>query len=89
MRISGLFEDLNPSEGGLISAKQLADRVAVTWENVKEYSGSGSNTFQVEMFLDGRIQLSWLTIETENGLVGLSDGLGVPEDFEELDFSEL
>jgi hypothetical protein len=88
-RISALFEDLNPSEGGLISAKQLADRVAVTWENVKEYSGSGSNTFQVEMFLDGRIQISWLTIETDNGIVGLSDGLGVPEDFEELDFSEL
>jgi len=89
LRISILFNDLNPSGGGLVSAKQLADRVAVTWENVPEYSGSGSNTFQVEMFLDGRIQLSWLGIEAENGIVGLSDGLGVPEDFEELDFSEL
>jgi hypothetical protein len=89
MRISGLFEDLNPSEGGLISAKQLADRVAVAWENVPEYGSGNSNTFQVEMFLDGRIQISWLTIETDSGIVGLSDGLGVPEDFEEVDFSEL
>ena len=89
MRISCLFEDLNPSGDGLVSAKQLADRVAVTWENVHEYSGSGSNTFQVEMFLDGRIQISWLGIDVENGIVGLSDGLGVPEDFEEIDFSEL
>ncbi len=88
-RISILFNDLNPSGDGLVSAKQLADRVAVTWENVTEYSGSGSNTFQVEMFLDGRIQLSWLGIEVDNGIVGLSDGFGVPEDFEELDFSEL
>ncbi|MCP4610885.1 MAG: carboxypeptidase regulatory-like domain-containing protein [Planctomycetes bacterium] len=88
-RIAGLFEDLNPSEGGFISAKQLADRVAVTWENVPEYGSGKSNTFQVEMFLDGRIQISWLTIEADNGLVGLSDGLGVPEDFEEVDFSEL
>ncbi len=88
-RISVLFEDLNPSGDGLVSAKQLADRVVVTWENVPEYSGSGSNTFQVEMFLDGRIQLSWLGIEVDNGIVGLSDGLGVPEDFEEVDFSEL
>ncbi|MDT8302433.1 MAG: carboxypeptidase-like regulatory domain-containing protein [Sedimentisphaerales bacterium] len=88
-RIAGLFEDLNPSEGGLISAKQLADRVAVTWENVPEYSSSNFNTFQVEMFLDGRIQISWLTIETDSGIVGLSDGLGVPEDFEEVNFSEL
>jgi len=88
-RIAGLFEDLNPAEGGLISAKQLADRVAVTWENVPEYSSSNSNTFQIEMFLDGRIQISWLTIETDSGIVGLSDGLGLPEDFEEVDFSEL
>jgi hypothetical protein len=88
-RISALYEDLNPSGDGHVSAKQLADRVAVTWENVPEYGSSGSNTFQVEMFLDGRIQISWLGIEVDNGIVGLSDGLGVPEDFEELDFSEL
>ncbi len=88
-RISLLFNDLNPSGGGLVSRKQLSDRVVVTWEDVPEYSGSSSNTFQVEMFFDGRIQLSWLTIETENGIVGLSDGLGMPEDFEEVDFSEL
>ena len=89
MRVSLLYRDLNPSEGGLISAKQLGDRVAVTWENVPEYSGGNSNTFQVEMYFDGRLQISWLTIEADNGIVGLSDGLGVPEDFEEVDFSEL
>ena len=88
-RVSLLYRDLNPSEGGLISAKQLGDRVAVTWENVPEYSGGNSNTFQVEMYFDGRLQISWLTIEADNGIVGLSDGLGVPEDFEEVDFSEL
>jgi len=88
-RISGLFEDLNPSEGGLISAKQLTDSVAVTWENVPEYGSSNSNTFQIVMYFDGRIHISWLMIEAENGIVGLSDGLGVPEDFEEVDFSEL
>ncbi|MBC8471868.1 MAG: hypothetical protein H8D56_20605 [Planctomycetes bacterium] len=88
-RISGLFKDLNPSGDGLVSAKQLWDRVAVTWENVPEYGSSNSNTFQIEMYFDGRIQISWLTIEADNGIVGLSDGLGVPEDFEELDFSEL
>ncbi len=89
LRISALFNDLNPSGGGLVSAKQLGDRVAVTWENVPEYGRTGSNTFQVEMYFDGRIQISWLTIEAENGIVGLSDGLGLPEDFVETDFSEL
>jgi hypothetical protein len=88
MRISGLFNDLNPSGDGLVSWKQLADRVVVTWENVLEYGSNNSNTFQIEMYFDGRIQLSWLGIGAENGIVGLSDGLGVPEEFEETDFSE-
>ncbi|MBA7684737.1 hypothetical protein ES703_93145 [subsurface metagenome] len=88
-RISGLFDDLNPSGGGTVNWKQLADRVVVTWENVPEYGSNNSNTFQIEMYFDGRIQLSWLGIGAENGIVGLSDGLGVPEDFEETDFSEM
>ncbi len=89
MRISGLFNDLNPSGDGLVSWKQLADRMVVTWENVHEYGSNNSNTFQIEMYFDGRIQLSWLGIGAENGIVGLSDGLGVPEDFQEVDFSEI
>ena len=88
-RISCLFDDLNPSGGGLVSWKQLADRVVVTWMKVPEYGESNSNTFQVEMYFDGRIQLAWLGIASENGIVGLSDGLGVPVDFEETDFSEM
>jgi hypothetical protein len=88
-RISGLFDDLNPSGGGLVNWKQLADRVVVTWMKVPEYGESNPNTFQVEMYFDGRIQLAWLGIASENGIVGLSDGLGVPEDFEETDFSEI
>jgi len=89
IRISALFNDLNPSWGGMVSRKQLADRVVVTWENVPEFGGSNSNTFQVEMFFDGRIRLSWLGIGTDNCIVGLSDGLGVPDEFEEIDFSGL
>jgi len=88
MRISVLFNDLNPSGDGLVSWKQLADRVVVTWENVHEYGDSNSNTFQVEMYFDGKIQLSWLGIAVENAIAGLSDGLGMPEDFQETDLSD-
>ena len=87
-RISGLFDDLNPSGGGQVNWKQLGDRVVVTWNKVPEYGESSSNTFQIEMYFDGRIQLSWLAIATEDAIVGLSDGLGVPKEFEEADFSE-
>ncbi len=89
LRISGLFVDLNPSASGQVSWKQLTDRVAVTWQNVQEYRGSNSNTFQIEMYFDGRIQISWLAVAAQSGIVGLSDGLDVPDDFEETDFSEL
>jgi hypothetical protein len=86
-RVSGLFDDLDPSAGGSISWKQTPDRVAVTFLNVPVYSFGNSNTFQIEMFYDGRIVLSWLGVDTGSGLVGLSEGNGVPADFEERDLS--
>jgi hypothetical protein len=87
-RISVLFSDLDPSAGGMVSFLQLPDRVAVTWENIPEYGSTNSNTFQVEMYFDGRIQLSWLGVDASEGLVGLSQGLGVPIDYQDTDFSE-
>ena len=89
LRISGLFHDLNPSAGGQVSWKQLNSRVAVTWQNVPVYGSNGTNTFQIEMAYDGRIRLSWLNIATQTGIVGLSDGGGLPPDFQETDLSEL
>jgi hypothetical protein len=89
LRVSALFRDLNPSAGGQVSWKYMIDRVAVTWQNVPEYGQSGSNTFQVELFYNGNIRLSWLAIAVERGIVGLSDGLGVPDDFQETDLSKL
>ncbi len=86
--VSALFDDLDPTVYGRVSWKQLEDRVAVTYENVPEYGGSGSNSFQVELFFDGVITITHLEIDAADGLVGLSEGLGVPEDFIESDLSE-
>ena len=88
-RVSCLFQDLDPSQDGAVRWKQTSDRVAITWQNVPEYVANGTNTFQIEMFFDGRIQLSWLGISTKYCIVGLSRGLGLPENFEEIDFSQL
>jgi hypothetical protein len=85
-RLSALFDDLNPSAAGTVSWKQLADRVAVTWQNVPEYGTSNSNSFQVEMFFDGTIQLTWLEIAAADGLAGLSEG-GIPAGFAESDLT--
>lgn len=86
-RISGLFDDLNPVQGGTVSWKQLADRIAVTWNAVTEYNGSDQNSFQIEMFFDGTIAITHLNIDALDGLTGISAGTGTPGDFIESDLS--
>ena len=87
LRVSALFDDLDPTAGGTIRTLELNDRVVITWENISEYDQSNSNTFQVEMYYDGRIQLAWLNIDATDGLVGLSDGLGLRPGLTETDLS--
>ncbi|MHC4093581.1 MAG: S8 family serine peptidase, partial [Planctomycetota bacterium] len=87
-RISALYDDLNPSSGGLVSWKQLADRAVVTYENVPEYSTSNSNTFQIEMYFNGDLRVSFLDIAASDGIAGLSEGNGLDPGFFETDLSE-
>jgi hypothetical protein len=86
-RISALFANLNPALGGTVSWKQLADRAVVTWENVPQASTTNSNTLQVEMYFDGRLRISFLTVDLTAGITGLSAGGGIPPDFTEMDLS--
>lgn len=86
-RISMLFNDLHPY-GGAVTWRQLSDRVVVTWDNVPEYGLGNSNTFQAVMHFNGIIEMAWLGIDATKGLVGLSDGQGVPMDYLESDLSE-
>ncbi len=86
-RISGLFDDLDPTAGGTVSYKKLSDRIAVTFEGVPQYSDNDSNNFQIELFYDGRIRITLLDIDAIDGLVGISEGLGLPSDFVESDLN--
>jgi hypothetical protein len=85
--VSALFDDLNPATGGTISYRQLADRFAVTWQNVPEYDETTANSFQIELFFNGVIRITHLGIAAQDGLVGLSAGAGMPGAFLEGDFS--
>jgi hypothetical protein len=86
-RISALFDDLEPSAGGIVSWKQLPDRAVVTFEDVPEAGAANSNSFQIEMFFQGTIRLTYLNIDAADGLAGLSDGNSLPADFIETDLS--
>jgi hypothetical protein len=86
-RVSCLFDDLNPSASGTVSWREFSDRVVVTWQDVPEYSYANSNTFQIELYYDGRIQLAWGDVASADAIVGLSGGGGVPANFVETDLS--
>jgi len=86
-RISALFDDLSVYAGGPVSWQQLGDRAVVTYEDVPEYGTGNDNTFQVEMFFDGEIHITWLHMDCNDAIVGLSEGTGLPGDFVESDLS--
>lgn len=86
-RIAPCFTDLNPSAGGIVSYRQLGDRVVVTWLEVPHYRGGEVNTIQLEMFFDGAIRFSYRNLDVLPALVGLSAGTGVASDFSSTDLS--
>lgn len=88
-RVSALFDDLRPSSDSTISWRRLDDRVAVTWFHVPEITSGAQNTFQIELFFDGRIRINYLEVGISDGLAGLSEGLGLSPDYLATDLSEM
>ena len=88
-RVSALYDDLTPGTIGQVSWRQLGDRVAVTWLDVPEYNSSVGNTFQIELYFDGRIRVTYTNIAATDGIAGLSQGTGLSPDFWETDLTGL
>ncbi|MCK5860938.1 MAG: trypsin-like peptidase domain-containing protein [Candidatus Hydrogenedentes bacterium] len=86
-RISGLMCDLNLSRSGAAYCTRVSDRYVVTFMRVPVYSSTGeyppenNHTFQIELFFDGTVRITWLNLFAANAVVGLSAGLGVPPDY--------
>lgn len=96
-RISALYRDLNPATGGEILWNQFRDRFVVTFLDVPNYGSSTNNlnTFQTELFFNGKIRMSWMEVSGNYGIVGLSSGdqtsldsFGIPLGYTETDLSE-
>lgn len=85
-RISFLFADLAPKVGGEAWAKFMDDRAVVTflnmpqWDSYRYPPSSSPNSVQVELFYSGHIRITYLDANIDYGIVGLSDGRGVPRD---------
>jgi subtilisin family serine protease len=84
-RISALFDRLDPSPSNCVSWKQCSNGIAVTWQDISEYGDNNANSFQIELFEDGMIRITWLELAAQDGLAGLSDGEGLPPEFIESD----
>lgn len=87
--VAGFMTNLDPEAGGTVSWRQTIDRMAITWEDVpKPGSGAGeTNSFQIELFFDGAIRTTWLEMNADEGVAGLSGGVQ-PTNFVESDLSE-
>lgn len=89
-RISGLFADLAPTNGGQVWVRELDDRLAITFENVPGTTGGTifspppGNSFQIELFFSGTIRFTYKSIGVQTSFVGISDGRGVPQIPQEL-----
>src|SRR5690606_11752797 len=87
-RISFLFADLAPNVGGTIWGRGLDDRLVITFDRVPEYTSfsdgiaPGPNTVQVELFFSGHIRITYLGLDVDEAVVGLSDGNGAFPDIE-------
>lgn len=76
-RIAPFFADLDPSRAGTVRVLAQASRVVVSWVGVPQYSSIGTgplNTFQVVLFPDGRIHVSYQTIGSSSAIVGIAPG---------------
>jgi hypothetical protein len=81
-RIAAFFDDLyGRSQGCTHINTSFPDRVVVTYNNVQHYSYGGSNTLQIILFNDGRIQFGYngITALTTGTITGLTPGPGSSE----------
>ena len=88
-RIAAFWVDLDPVSGGGLFFDADIDCdgtpcAIVTWLSVPESGTSLQNTFQVMLKQSGNIVLTWSTMNSANGLVGLSAGRPQPTDISSL-----
>jgi hypothetical protein len=84
--VAALLENFAPETSDQVSMRELIDRVVVTWQNVASWGDTDSNSFQIELYFDGRIAITHLNVARNSGIIGLSRGQGRPINFALSDF---
>lgn len=75
--IAGVWRDLNVSGGGTITYYSSATKFVVSFNAVKNYSNTSTQTFQMILTPDGKIKLQWGSITTaETYVAGVENQAG-------------
>jgi hypothetical protein len=88
-RISAFFDDLDPrNRGGVYVNASLPGRFVVTYNQVPHYSNDGSNTLQMILYADGRIQFGYrgITSTSLGSITGITPGPNAQ--VQQVDFSQ-
>lgn len=84
------WNDLDPSQGGDIYTyfDEANDRFLIEWYQIRRYSSGGPNTFEIMLYRDGTIQLSYemMSPSLVYCTVGLKGGSGA--DYRQLSFNQ-
>jgi hypothetical protein len=78
-RIAALWDDLNPGSAGAVYFDALPGVAIATWVAVPEYSNTGSNTAQIQLYPNGEFVLAYQGMSIADCLVGYSVGNGVAD----------
>jgi hypothetical protein len=82
-RIAALWDDLNPSQGGVVSYSMTDNSFTVRFESVPEYFSTGANTFEVTLKRSAdHVDIVYGGLTAADGLAGVSCGGTITSGFE-------
>ncbi len=86
-RIAGFWDDLSPNNAGNVHSDGDANSMSISFNEVPEFFDTGSNSFSMQLFADGRIKFTYSGMTASDAIVGLSPGGNLGNPGTAVDFS--